>query len=141
MDNGVVFGPWACRQSDRIATPDVDQLDSSCVKCKTNVKCSLNFPGFFTVHAYRPLGPLVSTVNVCKSRMDLKGKTVLVTGGSTGIGKPTALALAKRGADVTIIARNKDACELAVNEIKAAAGHENVGVLFWVNISVFQMIY
>ena len=57
---------------------------------------------------------------------DLEGKTVLVTGGNSGIGKPTALALAERGADVTIIGRNKITCEEAVKEIKAAAGHDNV---------------
>ncbi|MBU8689784.1 SDR family oxidoreductase [Priestia megaterium] len=38
---------------------------------------------------------------------ELKGKKVLVTGGSKGIGKDIALAFAKQGADVVITGRNE----------------------------------
>ena len=37
---------------------------------------------------------------------DLKGKHVMVTGGSSGIGKAVAVAVARRGAHVSILARN-----------------------------------
>ena len=43
--------------------------------------------------------------------LQLKGKTALVTGGSEGIGKGIALALAKEGVDVAICARRKEPLE------------------------------
>jgi NAD(P)-dependent dehydrogenase (short-subunit alcohol dehydrogenase family) len=36
---------------------------------------------------------------------DLKGKTALVTGSTSGIGKAAALALAARGAHVLVVSR------------------------------------
>ena len=42
---------------------------------------------------------------------DVMGKTALVTGGSTGIGKACAMALARSGADVAISARSQSAGE------------------------------
>ncbi|TGN26411.1 MULTISPECIES: 3-ketoacyl-ACP reductase [Empedobacter] len=50
---------------------------------------------------------------------DLKGKNALVTGGSRGLGKATALALAKEGVNVAITGRNKKALEETVEEIKS----------------------
>lgn len=44
----------------------------------------------------------------CSRRpFSLKGRHVLVTGGSSGIGKAVALEAARRGASVTLLARNK----------------------------------
>ena len=37
---------------------------------------------------------------------DLKGKTALVTGSTSGIGRATAIALAARGAHVLIVGRD-----------------------------------
>ena len=48
-----------------------------------------------------------------------KGKTILVTGGNSGIGYYAALALAKVGADVIIAGRNAKRVEQAVRDIKA----------------------
>jgi NAD(P)-dependent dehydrogenase (short-subunit alcohol dehydrogenase family) len=50
---------------------------------------------------------------------DLTGKKALVTGGSIGIGRGFALALAQAGADVAIVARNEIAGNSVVEEIKA----------------------
>lgn len=48
----------------------------------------------------------------------IKGKKALVTGGSRGLGKAIALALATEGVDVAITGRNKNTLEETVNEIQ-----------------------
>jgi len=50
------------------------------------------------------------------------GKAVLVTGGSSGIGKATAIALARRGASVSIIGRDTRRTTSAAHVIRAAGG-------------------
>lgn len=47
----------------------------------------------------------------------IKGKHVIVTGGSSGIGKSLAMNAAKRGAHVTIVARDRKKLEDATQEI------------------------
>src|SRR5919205_1294231 len=52
----------------------------------------------------------------------MAGKTVLVTGGSGGIGKATALGLATLGAHIAITGRDRVRTEDAAREIRAAGG-------------------
>jgi dihydroanticapsin dehydrogenase len=52
--------------------------------------------------------------------MKLSGKVAIVTGGSRGIGKATAILFAQHGADVVITSKNKTNLENAVIEIKNA---------------------
>ncbi|MGH6790377.1 MAG: SDR family NAD(P)-dependent oxidoreductase, partial [Pseudolabrys sp.] len=58
--------------------------------------------------------------------LKLKGKMALVTGGSEGIGKGIALALAKEGVDVAICARRMEPLEATAKEIAKATGRKIV---------------
>jgi 3-oxoacyl-[acyl-carrier protein] reductase len=51
--------------------------------------------------------------------LGLSGKVALVTGGSRGIGKATALALAREGCAVSICARSAAGLDSAVGELRA----------------------
>ena len=47
------------------------------------------------------------------------GKVALITGGSRGLGRAMALALAERGADVVVASRKLENCETVAAEIRA----------------------
>lgn len=51
----------------------------------------------------------------------MRGKKVLLTGGTDGIGKEAACQLARMGADLVITGRNPEKTKLAVEQIKAKA--------------------
>jgi NAD(P)-dependent dehydrogenase (short-subunit alcohol dehydrogenase family) len=53
---------------------------------------------------------------------DLKGKTALVTGSTSGIGRATAIALAARGAHVLIVGRSEQRAKDVVAEIQDDGG-------------------
>src|SRR5436190_21383637 len=55
--------------------------------------------------------------------MDWERKVVLITGGSSGIGRGLGIELARRGALVGLLARRAELLEEIVKEIAAAGGH------------------
>src|SRR3989442_6640824 len=59
----------------------------------------------------------------------MTGKTCLITGGNSGIGKATALGLARMGASVVIVSRSKEKGEAALTEIIAKSGNQNVELM------------
>ena len=48
----------------------------------------------------------------------LAGKTVLITGGSRGLGREMAIAFAKEGANIAIVSRKIESCESVAAEIR-----------------------
>src|SRR6201988_224109 len=53
---------------------------------------------------------------------DLTDRVVLITGGSRGLGREMAFAVARCGADVVIASRNMDSCVTTAKEIEAETG-------------------
>lgn len=50
---------------------------------------------------------------------DLHGRTAVVTGGSAGLGKGIAIALARQGADIALLARREDKLKAAAADIES----------------------
>ena len=59
---------------------------------------------------------------------EFKGRHILVTGASTGIGRATARMLARRGARVSLVARSEATLQEAVAEIRSEGGAAAYGV-------------
>lgn len=62
-------------------------------------------------------------------RLMLEGRTCLITGANSGIGKETALALAEMNADLVIVCRNRDKGEDAKKDIVKKTGNDSVDLL------------
>ncbi|XP_062848260.1 retinol dehydrogenase 12, like isoform X1 [Trichomycterus rosablanca] len=60
------------------------------------------------------------------SNVRLDGKTVVITGANTGIGKDTAIDLAKRGMRVIMACRDMEKANAALKDVTDASGSQNV---------------
>ena len=63
---------------------------------------------------------------VCRSKALLDGKTVIITGANTGIGKETAVDLARRNARVILACRSREKGEKAAVEVRKRSGNDDV---------------
>ncbi|XP_062560030.1 retinol dehydrogenase 14 isoform X1 [Armigeres subalbatus] len=77
------------------------------------------FLSLFKYYLYITCGKITSSRN-------MEGKTVIVTGANSGIGKETARDLAKRGARVIMACRNMETAAQARDEIIAESKNTNV---------------
>lgn len=59
----------------------------------------------------------------------MKGKICMITGANSGIGKATALGLAKMGATIIMVCRNKDRGEKALEDIKKEVENGTVDLM------------
>lgn len=61
--------------------------------------------------------------------MNVEHKTCIITGANSGIGKYTALELARRGAYIVMVCRNEDKAQRARQEIIEATGHPGIDII------------
>ncbi|MHA2035813.1 MAG: SDR family oxidoreductase [Promethearchaeota archaeon] len=59
----------------------------------------------------------------------MKDKICIITGANSGIGKATALGLAKMNATIVMLCRNRETGEIAQKEIISESGNKNVDLL------------
>ena len=60
---------------------------------------------------------------------DLSGKTAMITGASSGIGRVTALELARMGAHLVLVCRSRERGEETVREIREKTGNDQVDLM------------
>ncbi|MCX5540950.1 glucose 1-dehydrogenase [Paraburkholderia sp. CNPSo 3076] len=67
-------------------------------------------------------------MNMTNTQRQLEGKIALVTGASSGIGRASAVELARRGVKVVVAARRKDELDQLVQQISAEGGEASAFV-------------
>ena len=71
--------------------------------------------------------------------LGIQGRVALITGGSEGIGKATALRLAHEGVRVAICARRKSLLEETAAEIRGQTGGEILPVDAHISLSLIHI--
>ena len=78
--------------------------------------------GFALASMRPPLAPQFLLYRPDRNPVDLKGKRVLLTGASSGIGEAAAEKFARRGATVVVVARRQELLDVVAGRITAAGG-------------------
>jgi NAD(P)-dependent dehydrogenase (short-subunit alcohol dehydrogenase family) len=112
------FGP-----SDRCSELDDRRRKESLMKDGSRQQ-SVAFP-FKLALATAAAAATVYAVRQCR-RMDFEGKTVVIAGGSRGLGLELARGFAKEGANVVLLARNRRLLAEAARELEAAGASISV---------------
>lgn len=79
------------------------------------------------MYQLRPYVILITTLGVRQVANDKP--VILITGANSGMGKETAMALAKQNKHVVMMCRNKEKCEAALKEFKAESNNPDVDLL------------
>lgn len=61
--------------------------------------------------------------------LSLEGKTILVTGGTSGIGQATAITCSKLGATVVVTGRNQDRLQKTLSLLDESIGQKHLGIV------------
>ncbi|XP_015784232.1 retinol dehydrogenase 13 [Tetranychus urticae] len=72
---------------------------------------------------------IMGKVNRLSGDISAKGKTILITGCNRGIGRTTAIDLARRGASVIMACRNIEAASKVAEEIKSETGQQSATII------------
>lgn len=76
---------------------------------------------YLFAHVARLLFPLEP-----RAEYNVEGKTAVITGANSGLGKQTADVLAQRGAKVILACRDLDSANTVVHKIRESTGNNNV---------------
>lgn len=72
---------------------------------------------------------MIGTASANSTDSSMAGRTVLITGANSGLGKETAVALAAKGATTVMLCRNAERGEAALAEVKKRSGSEDVELI------------